>query len=166
MKKILMILTLLFLVSGCQKITLYTEEDLNLAVASIKETFKDDYYPQADISEEMLEMLYGIDLSRVDAYFAEGPLFTMSVDTLLIFIAHEDYVDELKNTLLDYQNYLINDSFQYPMNMPKVNASKVFVQNNLVAFIMLGAYTDNFEDENHYENESLRAIDALKSVLK
>ncbi len=166
MKKIIVLTLLLGLLQGCLGSQSYTETDLEKAVLAIKETFQEDYYPQAEISEEMLEHVYGIDLSRIDAYFAEGPLFTMSVDTLIILIAKDGYVDELKEALLDYQNYLIHESFQYPMNMPKVNASKVFVQHNLVAFIMLGAYTDDFEDDTHYENESQRAIEALKSALK
>jgi hypothetical protein len=166
LKKLLLVFSALIALSGCTSSNVYTVNDLDAVVFAVKEEFGDDYYPSMEIPESLLLEVYGIDVSRVEAYYAMGPMFTMNVDTMLVFIAQEDYIDELHAALIAYQNYLINDSFQYPMNFLKVEASKIYVKDNLLAFVMIGGFTMDFEDESFYENESQRALSAIRSVLE
>ena len=41
-----------------------------------------------------------------------------------------------EKALTSYRDYLINDSLQYPMNVPKVNASSVLREGDYVFFVI------------------------------
>ena len=63
------------------------------------------------------------------------------------------YLLEHKTVFADVEKLLINDSFQYPMNIAKVNAAKIVKHGDYVFFLMLGKYDDREEasDEERLE---------------
>lgn len=62
---------------------------------------------------------------------------------------------------------------QYPMNIPKVQASRVYVKDNYVFFIMLGFIDSSLEEtENEeqlieaYKTENKKAVDTINALFK
>lgn len=146
MKKyiMLMVVALLFL-GGCTKPVSKPEDRISIldkTIADIKEAYGEDYGPGIEISKEQLQEVYGINMDNVSYFVAEGPLMSTSTDMFIGLIANEGKIEDVKKDVLAYQQYLINDSFQYPMNMPRVKASEVIVKDNVIFFIVLGKMDD------------------------
>jgi hypothetical protein len=171
MKKGILVLLTVLLMGACAKAPAYDESDLEKAVTAVKTEFGEFYGPSQDITAQQLDEVMGIDPTWVKDFVAEGPMFSMSVDTFIAVLVEGDHVDEVKEALESYKLYQETEAFQYPMNMAKVKASEVVVRGNLVFFVMLGKYDDRTEaTEEEYltfaKNEVKRAVDAIDEALK
>lgn len=98
----------------------------------------DDYWPNMEMPAEILKSQYGLTEDMYEDYMGEMPMMSAHVDTLLIVKAKEGQADEVKGTLEDYRINLLKNSMQYPMNMGKVQASKVDSEGDYVYFVLLG----------------------------
>ncbi|MDE7251482.1 MAG: DUF4358 domain-containing protein [Acetatifactor sp.] len=98
----------------------------------------DDYWPNMEMPAEILKSQYGLTEDMYEDYMGEMPMMSAHVDTLLIVKAKEGQADEVKGILEDYRINLLKDSMQYPMNMGKVQASKVDSEGDYVYFVLLG----------------------------
>lgn len=174
MKKLFMLLAVaLLILTGCTPSSTsgFTKEHVDKIVTAVKEAYGDDYGPSVLIEKEQLEEVYNINMENVEHFFAEGPMFTMSTDMFIVLLAKDGKVAEVEADMKAYQDYLINESFQYPMNMPRVNASQVYVKGNIVAFVVLGKFDDRTEatEEEYLEfaKEQIQiAIDTIEETLK
>ena len=169
-KTVLSLLIGLLILSGCAKAA-YDKEDLDKVILAIKEVYGENYYPSSPMDKTLLEEIVKVKAEDVIDYYAEGPLMSMQVDTLIVIVAKEGKVQDVKKALEDYKYYLEHDAFNYPMNMPKVNASQVVVKGNIVAFVLLGKYDDRTEaSEEEYadyaEAQVQLGVDALLEALK
>lgn len=172
MKKfVVMMVVSLILLSGCAKKEVkYTGEDLDAAVTAVKEAYGEFYGPSNPIDATMLAEIMKVKADDVVDFYAEGPLMSMSVDTLIVVIAKDGKVEDVKKALEDYKDYLEHDAFNYPMNMPKVAASQVVVKGNVVAFVLLGKYderTEATDDQRaQFAQEQVQlGVDALLDAL-
>lgn len=111
----------------------------------IKENLGDNYFPNMAMSPEQLEGILGLSLDKLGGYIAEAPMISMQVDTFIAISANKDNVKTVETALKEYRRHLLEESIQYPMNMAKIQASKVITIKNDVYFIMLGAYDDRDE---------------------
>lgn len=75
----------------------------------------DDYWPDSEIPEEMLNETYGVSADLYDAYLGECPMISVNVDTLLIIHAKDGKVEDVENALNAYRDSLVNDTMQYPI---------------------------------------------------
>lgn len=107
----------------------------------------DDYWPNMPLLPDMLEMSFGITSDMYDDYMAEMPMISANVDTLLIVRAKEDKVETVREALEAYRDVQINDAMQYPMNVGKVQASRIETIGNYVIFAQLGADTQEASEE-------------------
>ena len=114
-------------------------EDMQAAKTAIVEALGDNYWPNTPVSPEMLEGSFGITSEMYDDYMAEVPMIKTNVDTLLIVKAKEDKVDAVEEALNVYRENLVNDTMQYPMNVGKIQASRIEKIGNYVCFVQLGA---------------------------
>ena len=174
MKKFALLLSVaLLLLAGCSfagSDLAFTQEHVDAVVDAIKDVYGEDYAPNAAITKEQLEEVYGIDMNNVEYFVAEGPEFSMSTDMLIVLLAKDGKIAEVKQDLEAYHDYLVNESFQYPMNMARVEASQVVVKENVVFLVVLGKFDDR---ENVSEEEALEfaqeqiqiAIDVIESTL-
>lgn len=112
--------------------------------------YGDNYLPNMDIPDEMLQSLVGLEADSYTEIFAQQPMISAHPDILIIAKAASGKTDEVKSKLEKYQDYLINESMQYPMNVAKVNASQIVANGDYVAFILLGAINEN-EDSSEEE---------------
>jgi len=99
----------------------------------------DNYWPNARVTREMLAGTYNISDDLYDDYLGEVPLISTNVDTLLILKAKEGKLDELEDAVYAYRETLVDDTLQYPMNIGKIQASRIEVMGEYVCFVMLGA---------------------------
>ncbi|MCM1298609.1 MAG: DUF4358 domain-containing protein [Firmicutes bacterium] len=113
---------------------------------AIKAAYGDDYLPNMPMDEEMIGTVFGLEADSYTEIFAETPMISAQPDTLLIVKAAEGKGDTVKSALDAYRSRLVNDTMQYPMNLPKINASQVVVNGDYYAFILLGAYSDDLDD--------------------
>lgn len=112
--------------------------------------YGDNYLPNMDIPADMLQSLVGLEADSYTEIFAQQPMISAHPDILIIAKAASGKTDEIKSKLEQYQDYLINESMQYPMNVAKVNASQIVANGDYVAFILLGAINEN-EDSSEEE---------------
>lgn len=130
----------------------WSEEMQNLRTLVV-DTLGEDYWPNTPIDPELLEAIYGITPDMYDDYMGEMPMISTNVDTLLIVKAKDDKVDAVEKAMNDYRDMLVADTFQYPMNLGKIQASRIQRYGNYVCFVQLGA--GNLADESMTEEESL-----------
>lgn len=143
-----------------------TDPTLKAMIEAVKAHFWEQFYPSSPIFEQQLSEMMGVDMAWVDDYYAEGPMFTMNVDMMIGIKAKDGHLNDVESALLAYQDYLINDSFQYPMNMAVVQASKVHVIGDYVFLIVLSqALPDGTEDAvSFYESINQQAINQLEAI--
>ncbi len=138
---------------------------------AIKDAYGENYLPNMLLSEDEIKALYGIEADWCEEMLAEIPMISANVDTLIAIKAVDGRVEDVENALTSYKEYLENDSFQYPSNIPKIQASTVITRGNYVFFIMLGnldmEMMDASEDEQikAYTELNQTAIDAIDGLL-
>lgn len=146
-------------------------ETLNKIHEDVKAIFGEEYIPSMAFDDESLKNFLGIDPAWCEAYIAEGPMISAQVDTFVAIKAKPEHTQEVKDALLEYQRYLKEDSFQYPSNVPKVNASKVADYGDYVFFTMLGVIPMEVEEQGDEaiaakaEEFNQSVIDAIENVL-
>uniref|UniRef100_UPI00405667EC DUF4358 domain-containing protein n=1 Tax=Acetatifactor sp. TaxID=1872090 RepID=UPI00405667EC len=128
-------------------------EEMTAIRQAVVDVMGENYWPDMQIPADMLEMNYGITADMYDDYMAEMPMMGTHVDTLLIIKAKDDKVEAVEDALNAYRDMLVADTFQYPMNLGKIQASRIQRYGNYVCFVQLGA--DNLADENMTEEESI-----------
>lgn len=128
---------------------------------AIKAAYGDDYAPNTEIPEELLKDMYGLDPDSYTEVAGEMPMISTNVDTVIIVKAASGKAGDVEAALNSYRDYLINESLQYPMNVAKVNATKVVANGDYVAFLLLGAM-----DERDDASDSERAEFAEEQVQK
>ncbi len=112
---------------------------------AVKEEFGEDYAPNREIEMEEIENFTEIGPDDIEEFIAEGPMITVSIDTIMAFKAKEGKAEIVEEKLENYREFLVTDSFQYPMNLAKVNSAKVLRHGDYVFFLMLGSYDDREE---------------------
>ncbi len=112
--------------------------DMQTVKQAIVDTLGDNYWPNTPIIPEMLEGTYGISADMYEDYLAESPMISANVDTLILVKAKEDTVGKVEEALTAYRENLVNDTMQYPMNLGKIQASRIERIGNYVCFVQLG----------------------------
>jgi len=114
------------------------------------------------LDAEMLEGFYGITPDMYDDYMAEMPMMSTNVDTLLIIKAKDDKVKAVEEALNSFRDMKLEDTMQYPMNLGKLQASRIQTFGNYVCFVQLGG--DNLADEDMTEEESLTKCQEMNEL--
>lgn len=138
---------------------------------AVKDTLAENYWPDVEIDAVTLEEVYGIKPDMYDEYLAECPMISVNVDTLIIVKAKEGQTENVVQALETYREKNISENMQYPMNLGKVQASRIESYDNYVCFVQLGADTtaamdvseEAVVDQCLEENE--RALDAIEKAL-
>lgn len=166
MKKGLMSLFVLALLAGCANGPKEPVVDVDIAdiVAAIKDEYKDDYAPSMEYDEDYMVERLGIEKAWVEAFFGEGPMFSMSSDEFIIIKASAGNVDKVLAAMQEYQRYLKEESFQYPMNMPRVQNAELVSNGDYVAFILVGAFFEYPSDGSEWNEQD--EIDFIKAQFK
>lgn len=143
-------------------------EEMEVIKKGVTDALGENYWPDAQITQEMLEGSFGISSDLYEDYFAEMPMISANVDTLIIIKAKQDKVEEVTEALEAYRDRMINDTMQYPMNIGKVQSSIVEVIDNYVCFIQLGAETDDSEEVaiEQCKEQNQMALEAIRQAVQ
>ncbi len=124
----------------------WSEEMTALRQSVVDALGEDNYWPDSQIPQEMLEQTFGISRDMYDDYMGEMPMISVNVDTLLIIKAKDDKVEAVEKALNDYRDAQVNNTMQYPMNVGKIQASRIQRYGNYVCYVQLGADTGAVEE--------------------
>ena len=145
---------------------------LQSAKKAVTDVLGDNYWPDSEIPEEMLNETYGVSADLYDAYLGEAPMISVNVDTLLIIHAKDGKVEEVENALNTYRDNLVNDTMQYPMNLGKIQASRIERIGDYICFVQLGADTSSVEDQGdeavitYCQEQNELALEAIRQTLE
>ena len=145
---------------------------LQNAKKAVTDALGDNYWPDSEIPEEMLNETYGVSADLYDAYLGESPMISVNVDTLLIIHAKDGKVEDVENALNAYRDSLVNDTMQYPMNLGKIQASRVERIGDYVCFVQLGADTSSVEEQGdeavitYCQEQNELALEAVRQTLE
>ncbi|MCI9336376.1 MAG: DUF4358 domain-containing protein [Lachnospiraceae bacterium] len=151
------------------------EEGWSQEMENLKKAVTDElggeYWPDTQVLPDMLEMNFAITSDMYDDYLAEMPMISTNVDTLLIVKAKDDKVEAVQSAVEAYREARVNDSMQYPMNIGKVQASRIETIGNYVIFVQLGGDTQKVMDDGDEaviamcQEVNDRAIEAIRGQL-
>lgn len=149
--------------------------DSDITVDNIMDTIKvaygENYLPNMEITSEFLEGEFGLTSDMYTDVKAEQPMIGVHADRVVVVKAVKGRGDDVETALIAAKENKINDTFQYPMNLPKINASKVVRNGDFVCFLLLGAINDseNLTDEESMqfaEDEVAKGVNAFNELFK
>ena len=132
-----------------------SDELLGKVYAAVKEAYGEKYVPSMMFDETMMEGTFGITKDQYDSYVAEGPMISAHVEMFVGVKAKEGKAADVAKALEDYRKSQLDGALQYPMNMPKIEASEVVTHGDYVFFIMLGS--PEMEAEEQGEEAALES---------
>lgn len=139
---------------------------------AVAEALGEDYWPDSVMEPEYVQDLYGLKPDMYEDIFVETPMIGTNVDTLIIVQAKKDRVEDVEKALNTYREGEINNTMQYPMNIGKVQASRIETIDNYVLFIQLGGSSVDAEEEGEEKvmelsrEQNEKALEAIRQVLE
>lgn len=137
---------------------------------AVKAVYGENYIPNMPFDAQYLADVCGISEDMYEEAIAEGPMISVHVDTFMAFRAKEGQADAIEEKLTAYRDYLLNDTMQYPMNMPKIEASQVVREGDYVFFVMLGQAEDTMAEEDarlkQFKESNQLAVDAINAQFQ
>ncbi len=130
--------------------------------AAIKKAYGDNYWPDYKLDKNEIKDKYGVASSLYSSAYAEVPMISAHVDELVIFKAkNASSKKKILSAVKKYQKKLKENTMQYPMNLLKIQGSKVYSNGNYVCFFMLGGSIDKSLEESGSEEEMIKAYQKL-----
>lgn len=140
------------------------------------------YYPNIKVQDDeaylatYLADTLKMDAAWVDEIIIEVPMISANVDTLILVDPSEGNAENVLAALTEYKRYLVEESFQYPMNEARVQSAVVQQVGDYVCFSILGGALDNPEDMgingddveqmvSYYESMNMNAVYAMQYYL-
>lgn len=160
------------LASGCSKTDSQPDISLTDILDAVKTAYGDSYIPQMQLDQETLEQKYGLTEDMYKEALGEAAMISVQVDEFVAVHASQGRADDVEEALNNYRDYLINETVNYPMNIGKINGSKVYRNGDYVFFIMLGdmpqEVMDGPEEEAkaYAEKQNEIAVEAIDHLLE
>lgn len=139
---------------------------------AVAEALGEDYWPDTVMEPEYVQDLYGLKPDMYEDIFVETPMIGTNVDTLIIVQAKKDRVEDVEKALNTYREGEINNTMQYPMNIGKVQASRIETIDNYVLFIQLGGSSVDAEEEGEEKvmelsrEQNEKALEVIRQALE
>jgi len=130
--------------------------------AAVKKAYGEDYWPDYKLNKDEIKDKYGVDSSLYASAYAEVPMISTNVDELVIFKAkNSDTKKKILSAVKKYQKALKADRMQYPMNLLKIQGSRVYTNGKYVCFFMLGGSVSRDLEQNGTEEEMVKAYQQM-----
>lgn len=145
------------------------------AVASaVKQAYGSDYLPNYRLEKADIRERYGVSSAWYTSAFAEVPMISAHVDELVIIkTKNASAKKKTLKAIRAYQKKLKENTCQYPANLTKIQASKVYTNGKYVCFIMLGTVSDSVLESGDdakiikaYQSQNQKAVNAIKKKVK
>ena len=175
MKKIWIMIFVVCLLMGCTRGNTHVEEETSgirddvsakVLVEAVASELGDEYWADMELAPEYLEDWYGISADLYEEYYGQTPMISANVDALIVVNAAEDKKEKVEEALRAYRDKLVNDTMQYPSNIPKIQASMIETYGNYVCFVQLGGSMNNQEDEEEAMKVCMEANEQALSIIK
>ena len=175
MKKIWIMIFVVCLFMGCTRGNTHVEEETSgirddvsakVLVEAVASELGDEYWADMELAPEYLEDWYGISSDLYEEYYGQTPMISANVDALIVVKAAEDKKEKVEEALRAYRDKLVNDTMQYPSNIPKIQASMIETYGNYVCFVQLGGSMNNQEDEEEAMKVCMEANEQALSIIK
>lgn len=111
-------------------------------VDKMKEVYGETYLPSMVVESTVFNDMTGLTSEDYVEFVGETPMISTHVDSIYVVKAAEGKAETVKTALESYRASQIEGAMQYPMNVPKWEASKVVTYGDFVVFIMLGGYIE------------------------
>ncbi len=141
-------------------------EEMSAIRQAVVDVMGENYWPDTQLPPEYLEG-YGLTGDMYTDFFGESPMISTNVDTLIVIKASDGQIDAVEEVLNKYRETLVNDTLQYPMNLGKIQASRIEVVGDYVCFVQLGGdvmgmmETDNDEAIQYCQEQNELALEAI-----
>lgn len=140
------------------------------AYDAVREVYGENYLPNTQIPADLLQQVYGVNPDDMVQFVAEQPMIGMHPDLFIGIEAKDGSAEAVEAALTAYQEQLLADTMQYPMNLAKISSCQVLRYDNYVFFVLLGAINEDMdaseEDAAAFaQAEVQKAVDALDTVF-
>lgn len=141
---------------------------------AIVAAYGDNYAASMSLTTDEMNERFGLSSKWYTAAAADIPMMSAHVDTLVIVKSKNSKAKKkIKAKLQEYQQAQIDNALQYPANLLKVQASRIYTKGDYVFFFMLG-FIDSDLEETGTEEEQIAAfkeqnqiaVDAVKALYK
>lgn len=140
---------------------------------AVIEAYGEDYHANYSLTSEEINQRYGLSSKWYTDAAADVPMISANVDTFLAVKAKNAKAKKkIKAKLEEYQYEQINTALQYPMNLLKFQASKIYTKGNYVFFIMLGSISNEMEETateeeqiEAFKEKNQLAVDTIKKLF-
>lgn len=124
-------------------------------VNTLKNVYGENYLPSESLDADTFNMLTGLTSDQYTDFAAEVPLMSTHVDTL--FVVKTNDADSVKKTLEQYHQAQVANALQYPMNQTKVENAIIYGNEDIVIYMMLGGYPEDYNPTEEMSQEDLEA---------
>lgn len=144
-------------------------EEMAAVRKAVGDAMGEDYWPSMQLTPDLLEMNFGLTEDMYEDYMAEMPMISAHVDTLVVVKPKAGQEAAVEEKLNAYRDAKINDTMQYPMNLGKLQASRVEIVGDYICFVQLGADTMDAMDEGdeaviaQCQTANGQALDAIRA---
>ncbi len=134
---------------------------------AVKEAYGENYLPEMPYEAEQFENFFGISSDLYEEFAAEAPMMSAHVDIFVAVKAKEGKAEEVEKALQTYQDNLVANSLQYPMNLGKVEGATLYRNGDYVFYFILGGYPDDVDEVDAQKAKELNqiGIDAIEGIL-
>lgn len=122
-----------------------TDVAAQTVVEAVATELGDAYWPDTEIPAETLNDSYGIASDMYEEFYGQMPMISVNVDTLIVVKAKEEQAADVEAAFTAYKENA--GEFQYPMNLPKIEAAQIATYGDYVCYVQLGADAVDLEDE-------------------
>lgn len=146
-------------------------EEMETIKKAVTDALGENYWPNTAIPAEMLEGTFGITADMYDDYMAEMPMISTNVDMLIVVKPKEGQLQAVEDALNAYRDMMVEDTMQYPMNVGKIQASRIERIGDYVCFVQLGADVMNVLEQGdeavikHCLEQNELAIEVMTSAV-
>lgn len=142
----------------------------DIVLDDILNAYAEEYLATSEIPMEALEAEFGLTSDMYAETKGMMPVMSTHNDRIAIVKAKADQTDLVEQTLPTANQEIIDITMQYPMNVPKTNATQVVRHGDCVAFLLAGTI-DDFTDpegeeaQQHTKQQVKTAVDAFNSAF-
>lgn len=146
-------------------------EEMSAVRQAVVDALGENYWPNTLIPVDLLEDHGLTDDMYVD-FWGEMPMIGTNVDMIIVIRAAEGQIDAVEKVLNSYREEKISDTMQYPMNVGKIQASRVEVMGDWACFVQLGADVMDLMDVGdeevirHCQEQNEMALEAIQRVIQ
>ncbi len=146
-------------------------EDMSAVRQAVVDALGENYWPNTLIPVDLLED-HGLTNDMYVDFWGEMPMIGTNVDTIIVIRAAEGQIDAVEKVLNSYREEKVSDTMQYPMNVGKIQASRIEVMGDWACFVQLGADVMDLMDVGdeevirHCQEQNEMALEAIERVIQ